>query len=140
MSPDSDPILSVGPSVSQEPHLSFGAKLWNLFADPRKTFASITPNHEWIILWLLVGAISIGAYLPIKGIVKQSQIAKVEEQLKSNQQIPEEQRAQIMERMESQFENPIYLLFVPATQLVVIVAVAGILLFLGNIILGGNTG
>jgi hypothetical protein len=140
MTPDSEPILSVEQPVSQEPHLSFGAKFWNLFVDPRKTFASITPNHEWVILWLLVGAISIGAYLPIKGIVKQSQIARVEEQLKSNQQIPEEKRAEILEGMESQFENPVYLLFVPATQLVVIVVVAGILLFLGNIILGGNTG
>jgi len=140
MTSDQEPIVSVESPATQAPQLGFGAKLWNLFFDPRKTFASVVPNHEWIILWLLVSAISIGAYMPIKGIVKQSQIQKVGEQLKSNQQIPEEKRAEIIENMESQFENPINLLWIPAVQLVILAVVAGILLFLGNIILGGNSG
>jgi hypothetical protein len=140
MTLEQEPIVAAETPMNQAPRLSFGAKLWNLFVDPRKTFASIVPNHEWIILWILVSAISLGAYMPIKSVVKQSQIEQISERLKSNPQVTEEQRAQIMERVESQFENPLYLLFVPATQLVMLVIVAGILLFLGNIILGGNTG
>ncbi len=135
-----EPIMTPGPTAGEPPRLGFGGKLWNLFFDPRKTFASIVPNHEWIILWLLVSAISIGAYMPIKGIVQQSQIQKVGEQLKSNPQVTEEKRAEMIENMQSQFENPLYLLFVPGIQIFVLAIVAGILLFLGNIILGGNSG
>jgi len=140
MTSDQEPIVSVESPADQTPHLGFGAKLWNLFFDPRKTLASIVPNHEWIILWLLVSAISIGAYMPIKSIVKQSQIQQVEERLKSSSQVTEQQRAEILERMESQFDKPLNLLWIPAVQLVILAVVAGILLFLGNIILGGNSG
>ncbi len=136
---NSEPMEMVEqPPINEEPQLGFFGKLWNLFVDPRKTFASIKPNHEWVILWVVVAAISICAYMPIKDVVKQSQIERVTEQLKANPQVTETQRAEILEKMESQFENPLYLLFVPATQLVVLAVVAGILLFLGNILLGGN--
>lgn len=139
MNPENEPVaMAEQLPVNEEPPLGFFGKLWNLFVDPRKTFASVKPNHEWIILWILVGVISIGAYMPIKSIVKQSQMDAVAEQLKSNPQIPEERRAAILEQMESRFENPVFMLFVPAFQLVVLVFVAGVLLFLGNIILGGN--
>ena len=140
MTPENEPVVSVAPVSSDEPRLGFGGKLWNLFVDPRRTFASIIPNHEWIIIWLIVSAISLVAYMPIKGIVKQSQIERVEEQLKSNPQVTEQQRAEIIEKMQSQFDNPVYLLFVPGVQIFMLVVVAGILLFLGNIILGGNCG
>ena len=140
MTQDMEPVVPVESPSSEAPQLSFGSKLWYLFVDPRKTFASIVPNHTWIILWLLVAAITICAYMPIKGIVKQSQMQKVEEQLKSNPQVSEQQRAEILEKMESRFDSPFSLLFIPAVQLIMLFIVAGILLFLGNIILGGNCG
>ena len=48
----------------EAPPMSFGAKLWNLYVDPRKTFASVRRNHEWVILWILVSVIAVGSYLP----------------------------------------------------------------------------
>jgi hypothetical protein len=118
-------------------NLGFGGKFWNLFVDPRKTFAAVKPNHEWVIIWLIVAAVSIGAYMPIKDIVKHDQMARVEERLA---QMSPEQRQEVLSGMEAQFENPIYLLFVPISQLVVMVIVAGVLLFIGNILLGGTAG
>lgn len=127
--------------VSEEaPPMSFGAKLWNLYVDPRKTFASVRKNHEWVILWILVSVIAVGSYLPIKSIVRQDQIQKIEERLDQNPQITAEQRQQIMDRVSSQFDNPLYLLFVPVSQLVLLFVVASVLLFIGNIILGGTIG
>ena len=133
-------VSTAEPTLSDGPRLSFGAKLWNLFVDPRKTFASGGHKHEWVILWILVSLIAIGTYLPIKPIVKQSQIEAIEERLDQNPQITPEQRQEIIESVEQQFENPLYLLFVPVSQLVVLFIVAGILLFFGNIILGGRIG
>ncbi|MEW5701938.1 MAG: YIP1 family protein [Candidatus Zixiibacteriota bacterium] len=130
------------PSAPQdEPsaELGFVGKLWNLYVNPRQTFAAVGRNHAWIILWLVVAAVSIAAYMPIKPIVQKDQIARVEEQLNRNPQMSAEQRQEILDRVRSQFDNPLYLLFVPVTQLIVVVIVAGILLFIGNILLGGNT-
>lgn len=134
---DQNMMAGASPSGTPEP-LGFGAKLWNLFVDPRKTFQSVRANHEWVIVWLLVSVISIGAYLPIKSIVKESQIAQVEERLDQNQQMSEEKKAEVLSGMEEQFENPVYLLFVPISQILMIVIVAGVLLFIGNILLGGT--
>jgi len=123
----------------QPPRLGFGAKFWNLFVDPRKTFASIGRSHEWIILWIIVAVVSIAAYMPMKKIVQHDQIARVEERLQKTPQVTAEQRQEILDRMRSQFDNPLYLLFVPGAQIVILVIVAAILLFIGNILLGGNT-
>lgn len=122
----------------EAPALSFGTKLWNLFFDPRKTFGSVRANHEWIILWVLTAAITIGAYLPIKSIVKETQMAQVVEQLDKTD-LPEERREEILESVESRFENPMFLLFVPGSQLILLLLVSGFLLFIGNILLGGTT-
>ncbi|MBI3872871.1 MAG: YIP1 family protein [candidate division Zixibacteria bacterium] len=119
--------------------LGFGAKLWNVLFDPRKTFANVGSNHEWVIIWLILSVGSLAAYQPMKPIIKQSQMAQFEEQMKKNEGMTAEQKQQIRDRMESQFDNPIWQLVVPVAELIMIVLVGGILMFLGNIILGGNT-
>jgi hypothetical protein len=119
--------------------LGFFAKFWNLFVDPRKTFASIGGGHEWIILWLIVGAVAIAGYLPIKDIVMASQIEQVEKGLAGNEAVTPEQRQEIVDNMAANFENPVWLLLTPVFQLVALLFASAVLLFLANIILGGNT-
>lgn len=140
MTTDDGSLMGTESPVSGEQHMGFGAKLWNLFVDPRKTFASVTKNHEWLILWLIVSAVAVGSYLPIKPIVRQDQIKKIEDSLSQNPQITAEQRQEILDRVAGQFDNPLFLLIVPVSQLVMMFAVASILLFIGNIILGGSIG
>jgi len=123
---------------SDAPQLGFLGKLWNLFVDPKKTFASVGRNHEWVILWILASLISIGSFMPIKAIVKEARLDQVEEYLEA-QNVPEERREEFRDGVRRQFDDPKYLLFVPATLLVALLIVSGILLFLGNIILGGDT-
>lgn len=121
----------------EAPALSFGTRLWNLFFDPRKTFGSVRANHEWIILWVLTAAISIGAYLPIKSIVEEAQLVRMVEQLdKSN--LPEEQREEMLANARAWVENPVKMAIEQVSQLISIFLVAGILLFIGNILLGGT--
>jgi hypothetical protein len=140
MNTDEGSLLATEPPVSDGPQMGFGAKLWNLFVDPRRTFASVGRNHEWIVLWALVSVIAIGTYLPIKPIVRQDQIKNIEERLNENPQVTPEQRQEIVERVENQFDNPLFLLFVPVSHLVMLFVVSGILLFIGNILLGGSIG
>jgi hypothetical protein len=123
--------------VGAAPQMSFPAKLWNLFFDPRKTFASVGRTHEWLILGILVSAISIGGYMPIKSIVKESQMTRTKEAL-VERGLPEEQQAEILSGMEDNFDNPTYLLFVPVSIFAAMFIVAGVLLFVGNILLGGD--
>lgn len=118
--------------------LGFMGKFWNLFFDPRKTFANISSGHEWIILWLIMGAVAIGGYLPIKDIVKANQIEQVEKSLAGNAGVTAEQKQEIIDNMSENFDNPAWLLLTPVFQLVALVCAAAVLLFLANIVLGGN--
>ncbi len=127
------------PTGNAPERLGFSGKLWNLFLDPRKTFDSVGDGHEWIVLWLIIAAIALAGYYPIKDIVKTSQIEQVEKQLEGNPGVTPEQRQEIVDNMAENFENPVWLLLTPVFQLIAMLFVAAVLLFIANIILGGNT-
>lgn len=127
------------PVYDAPPRDGFLTKLWNVFVNPRRTFENVGGGHEWIILWLIIGAVSLAGYFPIKDIVKASQIEQVEAQLDKNPAISAEQRQEILNSMEENFENPLWALLGPVFQLVAMLFVAAVLLFLANIVLGGNT-
>lgn len=130
------PQMPADAQMAGEP-LGFMGRFWCLFTDPRRAFASVGRNHEWLILWLLVSAISIGAYWPIKDIVKQDQLARMEQQYAN---LAPEQKEEILNRVRDQFDNPVNLVWVPVSQIVLIAFVAAVLLFVGNILLGGKAG
>ncbi len=137
---ETEPVLDANlPAEQASERLGFGAKLWNLFVDPRKTFENIGSGHEWIVLWLIIAAVALAGYYPIKDIVKATQIEQVEKQLANNPGVSAEQRQEIVDNMAENFENPVWMLLTPVFQLIAMVCVAGILLFIANIILGGNT-
>lgn len=117
--------------------LSFWGKLTNLFFDPRKCFGSVGRTHEWIILWLLVSSISIIGFQPIKEIVRTSQMAEVNKQLDKSI-VTDTQRAKILQSVNERFDNPLMMLLVPVSQLFVLLFVSAVLLFVGNVILGGT--
>lgn len=140
MTSETEPALDTNTPTEQAPErLGFGAKLWNVFVDPRKTFASIGDGHEWIVLWLIIAAVALAGYYPIKDIVKTAQIEQVEKQLENNPGVTPEQRQEIVDNMAENFENPVWMLLTPVFQLIAMVCVAAILLFIANIMLGGNT-
>jgi hypothetical protein len=136
--PAQDIDMQLPPAEAPE-RIGFFGKLWNLYVDPRKTFSSITGGHEWIALWLIMGAVAIAGYYPIKDIVQASQIEQVEKSLAGNAAVTPEQRQEILEDMAKNFENPVWLLLTPVFQLVALLCAAAVLLFIANIVLGGNT-
>lgn len=118
--------------------LSFFAKLWNLYVNPRRLFAAIGGGHEWVILWLIIGVVSIAGYYPIRPIVKATQMEQVEKQLANNPGLTAEQRQEVLDGMAANFDNPLFMLLAPVFQLIALVFVAAVLLFIANILLGGN--
>lgn len=138
MTTDISPITAPETTPATPARMSFGAKFINIFTNPRRVFESLSGGHEWVILWLIVSAVAVAGYLPIKDVVKTSQIQKVQEQLDANPQVTAEQKQQILDRMESQFDNPLWTLLTPVFMLVAMVIVAAVLMFIANIILGGN--
>lgn len=140
MTTETEMALDTGTGVPPSTEkLSFFSKFWNVFVDPRKTFSAIGGGHEWVILWLIVGAVSLGGYFPIKDIVKADQIEQMEKTLGNNPSISAEQRQEIIDQTAKNFDNPVWALLTPVFQLIAIFFVSAILLFIANIILGGNT-
>lgn len=121
------------------PRDGFLTKLWNLFVNPRRTFEHVGNGHEWVVLWLIIAAVALAGYYPIKDIVKASQMEQVEKQLESNPGVSAEQKQEILDNMAENFENPVWMLLTPVFQLIALLFVAAVLLFIANIILGGNT-
>jgi hypothetical protein len=140
MTEEESGITATTDSGGTTPQLGFGGKFWSIFVDPRKTFASIGRNHEWIILLVLASLIAIGGYVPVKDYVRQSQLDMMEQYFESHPQISEDQRAEILQSVNDRFDNPMNLLWVPVGFAVRLFIVAGVMLFLANIIFGGSTG
>ena len=139
MTTDISPMTAPETAPATPARMSFGAKCINIFTNPRRVFESLGGGHEWVILWLIVSAVAIAGYFPIKDIVKTAKIQEVQQQLDANPQVSAEQKQVIMDRMESQFDNPLWTLLTPVFFLIAMTVVAAILLFIANIILGGNT-
>ncbi len=139
MTTDISPMTAPETTPATSARMSFGAKFINIFTNPRRVFESLSGGHEWIILWLIVSSVAVAGYLPIKDIVKTTKIQEVQAQLDANPQVSAEQKSQILDRMEGQFNNPLWTLLTPVFFLIAMTIVAAVLLFIANIILGGNT-
>lgn len=139
MTLETEPALDTTTPTTHVPkQLGFGAKLWSLFIAPRTTFENVGKGHEWIVLWLIISAVALAGYYPIKDMVKANQIEQVEKQLANNPGVSAEQRQEYVDKMAENFDNPVWLLLTPVFILIALVCVAGILLFIANILLGGN--
>ena len=125
--------------VLETPQMGMVGRFLAVFTDPRKAFTCVRKNHEWIIVLVLAAAVSIGSYQFTKPIIRKDVIAQLEEQLKSNPNVSAERRQEIMDTVAARFDNPWLQFLGPVWMLVVFAVVAGILLFLGNILMGGQT-
>lgn len=124
--------------VVETPRVNMLGRFLAVFTDPRKAFESIRKNHEWIVILVLVSVVGLATYQITKPIIQKGVMAQVEESLKSNPDIPEARRQEILDSVAKRFENPLWQLLGPVWMLVVLLVVSGILLFLGNILMGGQ--
>jgi len=126
------------PAVPEAPSMGMVARFIAVFTDPRKAFASLRKNYEWLVALLIVTVFAMGSYQFTKPLVVQDQLAAIEERLDQNPNIPEERKEEILESVAERFENPVWQFLTPVFLLVALVIGAAVLLFLGNIIMGGQ--
>ena len=118
-------------------HLSLARRLVGLFIAPRATFQSlarsITPADLAVPLFILL-ALSLGTQVAMRPLLVSSR----EQYILQSQDVPDEQREMALERMRSFTESPWSLLWSTLTALVWYAILAGMVMFFGSFILGGQ--
>ncbi len=131
-------VVMPEPGIPEPPQIGMLGRFIALFSDPRKAFLSIRKNHEWIVVVLIVAVLSMGSYQLTKPIIIEAQLSSIEERLE-NANIPEERKQEILDDVVERMNNPFLQLLGPVFIVIILLIISGILLFLGNIILGGQT-
>lgn len=126
-------------TAPEPPQVGMIARFLALFTDPRKAFSSIRRNHEWVVLLIIMSVLGIAMYQVTKPILVKDQIATLEDRLDQIDNLPAERKQEILDQQAAQLANPIWQFVTPVYFVIVFMVGAGVLLFLGNIILGGET-
>ncbi|NIR48748.1 YIP1 family protein [candidate division KSB1 bacterium] len=112
-------------------------KVVGIFTSPRETFESINERPSWLIPYIIVVVISLVSGFLVTDIAIQDQISRIE----ANPNISQDRAEAIIGRIEEQATGArkyFNLALSPIIILLAMVIVSGILLFCGNIILGGE--
>jgi hypothetical protein len=127
----------VSSAVPQEEKTMGGAsKVLNTFFEPRRVFESLKIKPTWLVPFLIVIVLAIGSFYYTFPFIMDQQVQKIQE----NERIPEEQKQVIIERMKEQDHPPLWQLAMPPVfGLIVLAVVAGILFFVFNVLLGGDS-
>jgi hypothetical protein len=122
---------------TQANHPSLARRLLGLFIAPRATFqslaGSITTVDVAVPLFILL-ALSLGTEVAMRPLM----IASREQYVLQNQDIPDEQKDTALERIQSFTESPWSLVWSVLTKLVWYAILAGVVMFFGSFILGGE--
>ncbi len=133
-----EPISTSEVVPEETPQMGMVARFVGVFTSPRRSFASIKRNHEWLAAILVVLIFGMGSYALTRPYIIKGQLATFEERLDANSNMPEAQKQEILDGYEEQISNPVWLLLGPVFLVIVALIASAILLFLGNIVLGGQ--
>jgi hypothetical protein len=130
LSPDSTEAV-------EEPDISFFAKLAGVLLDPRKTFRAVSAHPQWVApILILMGVVLVFAILTRPVIVKELESGKQMQQLIEQRNMTQEQAAKAIE-IQKKFASIGILVSAPLSEVATCLVFAVILLFVGNVILGG---
>jgi len=125
------------PTIQPEEKPMGGAsKVLNIFFEPRKVFESLRNKPTWLVPYIIVALLGIGSFYFTYPFIMNQQVEKIRE----NDKIPEEQKQTIIEKMTEQNHPPLWQIpFAPVGALIVFAILAGVLFFVFNVILGGDS-
>ena len=132
-----EPISSPDTAIPEGPQMGMMARFVATYFSPRRAFSTVRRNHEWLLVVLLLTIVGLGSFQLTKDIIQDEAAANLDERL-AEANLPEAQKQEIKENAMAQIGNPLWQLLTPIYFVVKIVVVAAILLFLGNIIMGGQ--
>ncbi len=117
--------------------LGFLARGSNIYFSPKKTFEAVKLRPFWVWPMILLVLLGTGFYFW----TVQPRMKDALEKMRKNENImnlPAERRQEIFERTESQFKSPLWISVGTIIGIAYYFVVAGILFFVGNIIMGGE--
>ena len=124
------------PVLQEEKTMGGASKVINVFFEPRRLFESLKIKPTWLIPFLIIVLLGMGFFYYTYPFMMNQQVEKIQE----NERIPEEQKEQIIEGMREKDHPPLWQLAMPPVfGLIVLAVVAGILYFVFNVFLGGDS-
>lgn len=127
------------PEVQGEAKLSFITKLGLIFTSPSRVFKNLAHYPTWLAPTILMLVLALVSGYLMRDLGMQAQ----KERIMQSERIPEERKELILDRMDEQSGSPIQIVMMVVGIIVYIFAsyaiVAGLLLFTGNVILGGSS-
>ncbi|MGH8003204.1 MAG: YIP1 family protein, partial [Limisphaerales bacterium] len=117
--------------------LGFFARWANIYFSPKKTFEAVKLRPFWVLPMLLLVLLGTGFYFW----TSKPRMNDTLEKMRKNENImamPAEQRQEIFDRVESQFKSPLWGSIGVLFGIAYFFIAAGILFFVGNIIMGGE--
>lgn len=112
------------------------SRIFNIFFEPRKVFENLKIKPKWLIPFIIISIIGITSFYYTYPFIMKQQIARIEE----SERIPDAQKEMIIERMSEMEHPPVWQLgFAPIGTLIYFLIIAGILFFVGNVLLGGDS-
>jgi len=123
--------------TTQETSLSIGSKLGLIFTNPKRVFESLKIKPDWLVPTLIIVVLSVASAFFLKDITLEMQ----KERIIASENIPEEQKEVILQRFEDSGSMQMIMGMVGAVVFVFasFALVAGLYLFTGNVILGGQS-
>ena len=117
--------------------LGFLARWANIYFSPKKTFEAVRLRPFWVWPMILMVLLGTGFYFWTSG----PRMSDTLEKMRKNENLmnlPAERRQEIFDRVEGQFKSPFWSSIGVLFGIAYFFVVAGILFFVGNIILGGE--
>ncbi len=122
----------------EQPQMGMLARWMALFTDPRRAFASVRKNWEWVVVVLIVSIVGLASFQIAKPIYIQDQLDRTQEAL-DRFNVPEERQAEVLAEQEQNMSNPVLQLIGPVATVIILVIVSALLFFITNVLLGGHT-
>jgi hypothetical protein len=120
----------------EEKPMGGASKVLNLFFEPRKLFRSLNLKPTWVVPFIIVALLGMGFFYYTYPYIMDQQVQRIQD----NDKIPQQARENIIEKLKEQNHPPLWQLGIaPAGTLVTFVVIAGVLFFVFNVLLGGDS-
>jgi len=124
-------------SVAEEKATMGGiSKVFNTYFEPSKLFESLKIKPTWLVPFIIVAILGMASFWFTYPLMMKEVITNIQE----NERFTEEQKEMIIERVGSAEHPPVYqLAFAPVGVIVYLFLISGVLFFVFNVLLGGDS-
>jgi hypothetical protein len=123
-------------SSAESKEMNWLARIFNIIFEPRKAFEDLKRKPKWLVPFIVVCILGIGFYYFAYPIIMTEQMHRID----ANEKYTDAQKESIKQYI-GQTEHPpiIQLVFQPLGVAVIFLAISGVLFFVFNVLMGGDS-